>query len=225
MIKCPSPNFNNRTLEIEVDILVLHYTGMPTANEALDRMCDPAAEVSAHYMIDEDGQVYQLVPEDKRAWHAGISSWRGNHNINDRSIGIELVNPGHEFGYRAFPDIQIDALIQLIKKILSRYPIPARNVVGHSDIAPTRKQDPGEYFNWSQLASHNIGVWPTANASDNLNQITNLNFGENLEKFGYEITDLTSATLAFQHHFLPSFSTRQADLKTNQCLENLLKSI
>src|SRR5208283_3912019 len=110
------------------------------------RLCDPAAKVSAHYLIDEDGTVYSLVPEEMRAWHAGLSSWRGKTDVNSRSIGIELVNPGHEFGYRPFPKAQMDALIPLARGILSHHPIPPRNVVAHSDIAPTRKEDPGELF-------------------------------------------------------------------------------
>jgi len=203
MIKHPSPNFNDRPSGSDIDILVLHYTGMPTAQEALDRMCDGAAEVSAHYMIDEAGEVYQLVAEENRAWHAGVSSWRGNTNINDRSIGIELVNPGHEFGYRPFPEAQMSALLLLAQEILTRHPIPAPNVIGHSDIAPTRKQDPGELFDWAKLAQHGIGNWPVRSLGENKIPIPMDEFGAMLENYGYDILDLPAAILAFQRHFQP----------------------
>ncbi len=159
----PSPNFDARTGT--VDMLILHYTGMKTAGEALDRLCDPAAKVSAHYLIDEDGTIWQLVDEAKRAWHAGISSWRGRGDINGASIGIELVNPGHEFGYRPFPESQMAALEQLALEILARHPIPARHVLGHSDVAPQRKQDPGELFDWKRLGRAGIGLWPDFDAN------------------------------------------------------------
>jgi N-acetylmuramoyl-L-alanine amidase len=162
IIPHPSPNQNARPGG--VDMLILHYTGMKTAAEALARLCDPAAEVSAHYMIDEDGTIYALVPEHRRAWHAGVSYWRGRENLNDVSIGIEIVNPGHEWGYRPFPERQIDALAELCRAILSRHPIPPENVVGHSDVAPDRKQDPGELFPWRHLAAQGIGVWPASEA-------------------------------------------------------------
>ena len=133
-----------------IDMLVLHYTGMPTGAAAIARLCDPAAKVSAHYTVDEDGTVYAHVPEARRAWHAGVSHWAGAGNINSRSIGIEIVNPGHEFGYRAFPDAQIAALITLCHGILLRHPIPSWRVLGHSDVAPARKEDPGELFPWKR---------------------------------------------------------------------------
>lgn len=156
----PSPNFNDRKAN-HVDMIIMHYTGMKTAEDALNRMCDPESEVSAHYMIDEDGTVYVLVEEDKRAWHAGVSYWEGRNDINSHSIGIELVNPGHEWGYREFPNIQIQALIELCHDIFKRHPIKPEYVLGHEDVAPTRKQDPGELFPWRELAlEHNIGVWP-----------------------------------------------------------------
>ena len=147
----PSPNWDSRG-GMPVDMLVLHYTGMPSGEAALARMCDPAAKVSAHYMIDENGTVHALVPEEMRAWHAGVSYWAGARDINARSIGIELVNPGHEFGYRAFPEGQIAALIELASGILTRHPIAAWRVLGHSDVAPMRKDDPGELFPWPELA-------------------------------------------------------------------------
>ena len=142
----PSPNFDARPADTPVDMLVVHYTGMESAEAALARLCDAQAKVSAHYVIDEDGTVISLVAEDDRAWHAGESFWRGETAVNGRSVGVELVNPGDEFGYRDFPDAQMAALEQLAKDILARHPIEHRNVVGHSDVAPLRKTDPGELF-------------------------------------------------------------------------------
>jgi N-acetylmuramoyl-L-alanine amidase len=213
-----SPNHDARG-DAPVDMLVLHYTGMQSGEAALARMCDPAAKVSAHYMIEEDGRVFRLVPEDRRAWHAGISSWRGHCDINARSIGIELVNPGHEFGYRDFPRRQVEALIRLARGINERHPIPARNVVGHSDVAPARKMDPGERFPWRTLAEAGIGLWPPpvhvpdtaetfdpddvgpaiARAQNRLNFI-----GYGLERTGIIDEATVQVLIAFQRHFRPS---------------------
>ncbi len=154
----PSPNFDARTLP--VSLIILHYTGMESGEAALTRMCDGMAKVSAHYMIEEDGQIFQLVDEDNRAWHAGVSSWQGESNINSASIGIEIVNGGHDYGLPEFPDLQIMAVIALTKDIMKRRALPASTVIGHSDIAPLRKDDPGERFPWSGLASAGIGLWP-----------------------------------------------------------------
>ena len=158
----PSPNFDARTTP--VDILLLHYTGMQSAEAALERLCDPATKVSCHWLIEEDGTVHRLVDERMRAWHAGTSFWAGARDINSRSIGIELVNPGHEWGYRPFPTAQMAALADLAAGILARHPIPAQRVLGHSDVAPERKQDPGELFDWAWLAERSIGLWPAADA-------------------------------------------------------------
>ncbi len=158
-----SPNFSDRRPvdgHIGVRHLVLHYTGMVSAAAALARLCDPAAEVSAHYLLDEDGAVTRLVAEDKRAWHAGKSFWRGVRDINSTSVGIEIVNPGHDHGYRPFPEAQIAALVELAGDIIGRQGITPDNVVGHSDIAPGRKIDPGELFPWRRLAEAGIGLWP-----------------------------------------------------------------
>ncbi len=150
MIAAPSPNFNERKLPIA--LIVLHYTGMKDGPAALARMCDPDAQVSAHYMVEEDGRIFQLVDEARRAWHAGVSSWCGETDINSNSIGIEIVNGGHDYGLPDFPAIQIDAVIELVKDIMARHGIGPEGVVGHSDIAPGRKQDPGEKFPWDRLA-------------------------------------------------------------------------
>ena len=151
-----SPNRNDRQLPISM--VVLHYTGMRTAGEALARLCDPSSQVSAHYLIDEDGTVTNLVPEEKRAWHAGKAYWRGITDVNSASIGIELVNPGHEFGYRPFPEPQMDALLPLLADIMDRHDIARANVVGHSDVAPARKIDPGEYFDWARLGQLGLAL-------------------------------------------------------------------
>ena len=156
-IDAPSPNFGPR--KAPPHMLVLHYTGMPTGEAALARLRDPAAEVSAHYLVEEDGRVFRLVPEERRAWHAGKSSWRGETDVNGASIGIEIVNPGHEFGYRPFPEPQVAAVLALVSDIRSRWMLEDVNIVGHSDIAPERKEDPGELFPWKRLAEAGHGLW------------------------------------------------------------------
>lgn len=195
MIRLPSPNFNERKEPLEM--LVLHYTGMKTAQEAIDRLRDPEAKVSAHYVIDENGEIYSLVDEDKRAWHAGVSSWKGKTDINSRSVGIEIVNPGHEFGYRSFPEKQIQSVMSLSKEIIKRNFILSENIVGHSDIAPTRKADPGELFPWKKLAENGIGVW-TDDFSTPEKSVK-----EMLETIGYDTTDEQAALTAFQRRFYP----------------------
>lgn len=198
MIDTPSPNFDERTSQ--VSMLVLHYTGMVDAASAIARLVDPEAKVSAHYLIAEDGQIVRMVDESKRAWHAGRSHWRGFDDINSASIGIELVNPGHEFGYRPFPDAQIDALIPLVAAIVERHGITRGNIVGHSDIAPTRKQDPGELFPWYKLARLRLALpRPTKNLMDPL--WSDAGFLLALQRFGYEIADPLAATVAFQRRF------------------------
>jgi N-acetylmuramoyl-L-alanine amidase len=156
----PSPNHDARPTGAVIDLLVLHYTDMTSAEAALKWLCDPLAEVSAHYLIDEDGTIYRLVAEARRAWHAGRSHWRGIEALNATSLGIELANPGHSHGYRAFPAAQNEALATLARDLLARHAIAPRNVVGHSDIAPTRKLDPGELFDWGGLAAAGVGLWP-----------------------------------------------------------------
>jgi N-acetylmuramoyl-L-alanine amidase len=194
-VDMPSPNHDDRG-GAAVDMLVLHYTGMETAKAALEKLCDPSAKVSAHYTVDEDGTVYAHVPEARRAWHAGVSAWAGATDINARSIGIELVNPGHEFGYRDFPDAQIAALITLCHGILLRHPIASARILGHSDVAPARKEDPGERFPWERLARAGIGLWPAS---------LDVNLGpEALGRFGYDLgAGLEKTVIAFQRHFRP----------------------
>lgn len=215
----PSPNWNERRLP--VSMVVLHYTGMPTAAEALDRLCDPAAEVSAHYLIDEDGQVTRLVEEEHRAWHAGKSSWRGITDVNSASIGIELVNPGHEFGYRPFPDAQMQALVPLLGSIMRRHDIPRANVVGHAEVAPARKDDPGELFDWDWLASYKLALprpklrVPSPFDNDGA-------FFLALERWGYDIADGRAAVRAFQRRWRPHCIDGQVDGEISAILFALL---
>ncbi|MFA7262631.1 MAG: N-acetylmuramoyl-L-alanine amidase [Caulobacter sp.] len=159
-IDTPSPNFDARTKV--PDMLVLHYTGMKTGAEALARLRDPEARVSSHYMVEEDGRIFRLVAEERRAWHAGRSFWKGEEGVNHASIGIEIVNPGHEFGYRPFPEAQIAAVIALVADIRGRWSIEDDRILGHSDVAPARKEDPGELFPWRRLAEAGHGVWAEA---------------------------------------------------------------
>ena len=217
-----SPNFNERSPSIPLDMLVIHYTGMETGEEAKARLCSPEFEVSAHYFIDEDGTVDCLVDEDKRAWHAGVAWWRGGFDINAHSIGIELVNPGHEFGYRAFPEPQMVALINLSKSILSRHPISPHNVVGHCDVAPNRKLDPGELFDWKRLADSGIGLW--ANNPQPI-RISDEQATMMLTAYGYSVVDLIVTITAFQRHFRPSKVDGLMDPETAGILKALLELI
>lgn len=222
LIQRPSPNFDGRDGQ-PVDMLVMHYTGMKTAQEALDRLCDPAAKVSAHYVVDEDGSIYRLVDEENRAWHAGTSSWRGHSNINQRSIGMEIVNPGHEFGYRPFPKAQMEAVAALSKNILSRHDIPARNVVGHSDVAPERKEDPGELFDWQFLAEQGVGLWPIQAANDEKTHDPS-SVIRHLSSYGYSTENLPKTITAFQRHFRPKLLTGKWDRECALILHSLLDS-
>lgn len=214
-----SPNFNERKLPISM--VVLHYTGMRTAGEALARLCDESSQVSAHYLIDEDGIVTSLVPEDKRAWHAGSSYWRGITDVNSASIGIELANPGHEWGYRPFPEPQMDALLPLLADILDRHDIPRANVVGHSDVAPARKQDPGEYFDWNRLGELGLAL-ETPSARMNLFYDNPGAFYLAMERFGYDIIDGRAAVTAFQRRFRPEYIDGEIDGEIGAILLELL---
>ncbi|HEX7855490.1 MAG TPA: N-acetylmuramoyl-L-alanine amidase [Sphingobium sp.] len=200
LIETPSPNFDDRSLPITM--LVLHYTGMPDAQSAIQWLANPASKVSSHYLVTEDGNIVRMVDETKRAWHAGRSHWRGIDDINSASIGIELVNPGHEWGYKPFPDAQIDALIPLINDIVLRHRITRGNVVGHSDIAPTRKLDPGELFPWARLARVRLALpRPTKNLMDP--HWSDGGFLLALQRFGYDIAEPETAVTAFQRRFRP----------------------
>ncbi len=160
MINRPSPNYNERPQGTVINSIIIHYTGMQACEDALNRLCDPESKVSAHYTIDLDGTIYKHIDPSIRAWHAGVSEWGDLSNFNDFSIGIELVNRGHAHGYHAFPAAQIDALIDLMKSLYNDYPIDPKLVLGHSDIAPDRKQDPGELFPWNRLIAENLAIRP-----------------------------------------------------------------
>ena len=219
MTPTPSPNFDERATP--VSMIVLHYTGMPTAGEALARLCDPDAKVSAHYLIDEDGAIHALVDEAQRAWHAGRSHWRGVTDINSASVGIEIVNPGHDWGYRPFPTAQMEALIPLIADIKERHGVTRGNVVGHSDIAPTRKRDPGELFPWGRLARLRLALpRPTRNLMDP--EWTQAGFLLALERFGYEVADPMAAIMAFQRRFRPELIDGEVDAQCRMILLALL---
>ena len=229
-----SPNFDARIRP--PDMIVLHYTGMPTGEAALARLRDPAAKVSAHYMVEEDGRVFALVPEERRAWHAGKSLWRGERDVNGASVGVEIVNPGHEWGYRPFPDAQVEAVIALVADIRSRWTMPDVNLVGHSDVAPDRKEDPGELFPWRRLAEAGHGLWaeppPAPGAplveGDSGPGVFALQAG--LARLGYDVPpsgayDAATAMVvrAFQRHWRPESIDGLADGETRARLIALLR--
>lgn len=231
----PSPNHGERRVA-EPDMLLLHYTGMPDSEGALRWLCNPASEVSAHYVVFEDGRIVQCVPEARRAWHAGASSWQGETDINSRSIGIEIANAGHDADAPPYPELQIAALIELCSDILARNPIPPERVLGHSDVAPLRKRDPGEWFPWARMHTAGIGHWvepaPLAqgpavalgDAGDEAREVRTL-----LAAYGYGVTDgdtldidTVFAVTAFQRHFRPALVNGRADHSTIATLRRLL---
>lgn len=219
IIDAPSPNWDER--DAPVSMIVLHYTGMRTAEAALARLREPEAKVSAHYLVYEDGTILRLVDEDKRAWHAGASHWREIDDVNSASIGIEIVNPGHEFGYRPYPPEQIGALIPLVAAIKDRHGVTRGNVVGHSDIAPTRKRDPGELFPWHALARLRLALpRPTRNLLDP--EWTEGGFVLALQRFGYDVTDRMAAIMAFQRRFRPELIDGEIDAECRMILLALL---
>jgi N-acetylmuramoyl-L-alanine amidase len=234
-----SPNHGERAAGKPVDMLILHYTGMASEEGALGWLCNPASNVSCHYFVFGDGRIVQLVDEDRRAWHAGKSEWAGESDINARSIGIEIANPGHEFGYRPFPDAQIAAVIALCRDILGRRPIPPRHVLAHSDVAPLRKADPGEVFPWTALADAGVGMWvpPEPIGSDRPLREGDAGPGvrrlkEQLHAYGYaagagERYDETCAAVvsAFQRHFRPALFDGAADASTVVTLERLVAAL
>jgi N-acetylmuramoyl-L-alanine amidase len=206
----PSPNFDDRKDGAKPELIVVHYTAMDSAEAALDRLTDPTAKVSAHYLIDEKGNIFQMVEEDKRAWHAGISSWMGKDDVNSRSIGIEISNRDG----KPYTNEQLFSLALLCKDIMFRNNIPPENIIGHSDVAPNRKQDPGEHFPWEKLSRHGIGVWPKPTAADQFNAAAVARSPKKLKElfneagygvnaFGKGTPKLKELITAFQRHFEP----------------------
>ncbi|MBP9692222.1 MAG: N-acetylmuramoyl-L-alanine amidase [Alphaproteobacteria bacterium] len=217
ILKAPSPNFNERTLPI--DTIVIHYTNKPTVEEALAWLTDPLKKLSAHYLIDEEGRLYQLVPEEKRAWHAGESYWQGCTDINSCSLGIELANGGADHGYTPFPSSQIDTLLRLCEDLRTRWSIPTHRILGHSDVAPRRKQDPGHLFPWELLAKEGLGLWPKE-----IREGRGIDMVEALSRIGYETLSPTQTLLAFQRHFQPHKMDGLSDHETLSLLQSLLQT-
>jgi N-acetylmuramoyl-L-alanine amidase len=212
----PSPNHGPRGEPARIDMLVLHYTGMRTATAALERLCDAVARVSAHYLVEEDGTIWRLVPEHRRAFHAGVSCWEGEGDLNSVSLGIEIVNPGHEWGYRPFPEAQMASVELLCRDLATRYSIPPHRVVGHSDIAPVRKSDPGEFFDWARLARGGVGIWPAASAPARGVVIDAARSLDDLASIGYYVSAGSErpALVAFQRRFRQKCCDGRLDAET-----------
>ncbi len=234
-IDAPSANFDARSAP--PDMVILHYTGMATGEAALARLRDSEAKVSAHYLVEEDGRVFTLVAEERRAWHAGVSFWKGDKDINTRSIGIEIVNPGHEWGYRPFPGAQIDAVIALLTDIRTRWTIPDALILGHSDVAPERKEDPGELFPWKRLHEAGHGLWaePAAAPGEPLGEgdegVGVFALQAALTRLGYDSApsgqyDAKTAKIvtAFQRHWAPHRLDGVADGETRARLMGVLRA-
>ena len=235
----PSPNHNERRDGREPDMILLHYTGMPSAAAALEQLCAAKSEVSAHYFVYEDGRVVQLVSEERRAWHAGVSSWAGETDINSCSIGIEIANPGHEYGYRDFPTRQIAAVTLLCRGILMRHRVRPERVLGHSDVAPSRKQDPGEKFPWRTLYQAGVGRWvPPARLVESNKLLALGDHGDDvaalqqaLAEYGYGLDvngnydSLThDVVAAFQRHFRPARIDGVTDISTIETLKAVIEA-
>jgi N-acetylmuramoyl-L-alanine amidase len=233
----PSPNHNERRGSGTPDMILLHYTGVADNQSAINHLCNPMSEVSAHYIVLQDGYILQLVAESRRAWHAGVSAWAGETDINSCSIGIEIANPGHEHGYSEFPKRQIAAVITLCRSISTRYRIPPHRVLAHSDVAPARKRDPGEKFPWKALADSGIGLWvkpapiqpaerfftlgetsPTIEATQTLLA----SFGYDVPVLGYLDSTTRDAVAAFQRHFRPERVDGIVDVSTLETLKALV---
>ncbi|MCA6122250.1 N-acetylmuramoyl-L-alanine amidase [Bradyrhizobium sp. WSM 1704] len=235
----PSANFGERADGREPDMIVLHYTGMPDVEGAIAQLCTPGTEVSAHYVVLEDGRIVQCVPESKRAWHAGVSFWAGEDDINSCSIGVEIVNRGHDWGYPDFPLRQIAAVIALCRGIMLRRKVPSHRVLGHSDVAPARKKDPGEKFPWHSLANSGVGHWvqpaPIVRGpqlqlgaiSDDVSrmQAAFRRYGYNAPANGKFDGATMEVVTAFQRHFRPERVDGIADQSTMATLHALLASL
>jgi N-acetylmuramoyl-L-alanine amidase len=228
-----SPSFDARDPSAPLQYIVLHYTGMETGEAALQRLCDPASKVSAHYLIEEDGRVFNLVDEKDRAWHAGKSKWHNVSDINSASVGIELVNPGHQFGYRTFPTAQIAAAKKLIFEVAARHNMNLKTcVLAHADVAPGRKEDPGELFPWKELAAEGIGQWPAQQQPSDYDFAEDAEVQKLLRALGYDCPDTgtydqptRAAILAFQRHYHPENLTGTPERETVARLRALGRSI
>jgi len=235
----PSPNHGERRGARRPDCLILHYTGMPTCNGAVALLRDPKAEVSAHYVIDEAGAVLQLVPEARRAWHAGVGQWKGERDLNSASIGVEIANAGHDGGLPPFPDAQIAAVIALCQDISARWRLRPERILAHSDIAPARKRDPGERFPWDRLAAAGVGHWvlpapieggPLFKTAEEGPPIRGLQamlslYGYGLEPTGVYDKPTTTVVAAFQRHFRPERVDGLADASTIATLRALIAGL
>ena len=235
----PSPNHGPRVGGAPVDILLLHYTQMQSGEAALNWLCDPRSKVSSHYLVFEDGRVVRMVDEERRAHHAGVAWWAGESDINSRSVGIEIVNPGHEGGYHPFPSAQIDVVIALCRDIIARQPIPPERVLGHSDVAPLRKQDPGELFPWQQLHGEGIGHYVVPEPINGRPSLASGAQGsavgvlkKRFRKYGYGLAEtdeidneMMAVVTAFQRHFRPERIDGIADLSTQMTLDRLLAAL
>jgi N-acetylmuramoyl-L-alanine amidase len=235
---CPSPNYEPRRGGRTADMLILHYTGMESCEAALDRLTSKEAECSSHYLVDDDGSIMQLVAERERAWHAGQSLWAGETDLNSCSIGIEIHNPGHDFDYPDFPEVQMRAVEALCLDILSRHAIPPDRVLAHSDIAPVRKRDPGEKFDWPRLARAGVGLWvepapveegASLGVGDENEAVAELqhellSYGYGVETTGTFGKSLEVVVQAFQRHFRPARIDGVADRSTVATLERLLRA-
>lgn len=239
IIHRPSPNWNERRHGAPPDMVILHYTGMISAAAATERLCDPASRVSSHYLIDREGTIVAMVPEELRAWHAGVSSWHGDADINSRSIGIELDNRGHAHGYHDYPEVQMAALLGLLEGICSRHAIAPGHLLAHSDVAPARKQDPGERFDWRLLAREGFGLWvppepiegPDGLAQgDTGPQVRTLQrafagFGYGLESTGVFDLSTRQVVEAFQRHWRQTLVDGRADASTMGTLRRVTAAI
>lgn len=235
----PSPNVGERRGVAGPDMMILHYTGMGDGEMAVRWLCAQESEVSCHYLVHEDGRIVQMVPEHRRAWHAGAGSWRGREDVNSRSVGVEIVNPGHDHGYPAFPPAQVAAVIGLCRECMARWRMPAENLLAHSDIAPARKRDPGERFPWDRLFAAGLGHYV---APSPVVEGRSLGLGDRgepvaafqsrLAAYGYGVgpsglfdADTQFATIAFQRHFRPAKVDGVADASTTDTLRRLLAGL
>ena len=233
---CPSPNIEPRREEQKPDLLLLHYTGMESCDGALAWLTNPDSKVSCHYLVDEEGRITQMVAEEMRAWHAGLAHWAGEDDINSCSIGVEIHNGGHEFGTPDFPDVQMKAVVELCRDIVTRNNIPPRRVLAHSDVAPARKSDPGEKFDWKRLAEAGVGLWVESEpvgSDDGLGpdeggddvkslQVALKQLGYGIEPSGTYDEATLIAVRAFQRHWRPEKTDGRADRSTRVTLDRLI---